>query len=369
MGRPDRSPLKPGIFRGLRTLSVMPTFTCTAACKDCGTLSSPQDRTNLSLEAVLSGIDQAKDLEFANVVFTGGEATLRWKDLLVAIAHAKSLGFPTRVVSNAYWATSDERTEERLDALIEAGLDEINYSTGDEHTRFVPIERVIRAMVTAVQKGLRTHTMVELREERRVVRDDVLGHPWIETLPAEQRELLTCDESPWMPLDPSQVESYPDNIACNAENIGMRTGCDSILQTYVLQADGNIGSCCGLGMRIIPELHVGRTEGTNFLKGAIEDAENDFLKVWMHYYGPEKILAWAAEKDPTIEWEGMYAHRCQACLRVYQDPKVGKVIRENYLEMFSEVIQAAYLEDEMIPQSFAEMADQGGGEAMAAAQD
>jgi organic radical activating enzyme len=346
--------LSQGVHNGPKTLSVMPTFTCPAECADCGTVSSPRDRTNLPLDTILAGITQATRAGFANVVFTGGEPTLRWKDLLAAIAHARGLGFPTRLVTNAHWAVSLERAGERLDELLAAGLDEINYSTGDEHARFVPMERVVHATIAALERGLRPHVMVELREQRRVSKQDVLEHPLIAALPAEERDRIHINESPWMPLDPSRVERYPDGLVTNRANVGVRTGCDSILQTYVLQADGRIGSCCGLGMRIIPELNVALAQGEDFLLRAIEEAENDFLKVWIHYKGPEKILAWAAEKDPSIDWEDRYAHRCQACLRLYQDPVIARVVREHYMEMVGEVLQCAWLDDVHIPEQLGE---------------
>ena len=91
---------------------------------------------------------------------------------------------------------------------------------------------------------------------------------------------------------------------------------------------------------ITPELNVARAEGDDFLMRAIEEAESDFLKIWIHYLGSEKVLAWAAEKNPAIKWEGRYAHNCQACLRIYKDPAVGEVIREHYQEMIGAVLQA-----------------------------
>src|SRR5687767_12928754 len=124
------------IFARSKTLSVMLTYACPAACKNCGTSSSPHDKNKLNIETALSGIDQARSLGFDNVVFTGGESTLRWRDLLVAIRHAKTLHFPTRLVTNAHWATSLDRASALTRELHEAGLDEINFSTGDEHVRF-----------------------------------------------------------------------------------------------------------------------------------------------------------------------------------------------------------------------------------------
>ncbi|SET01340.1 radical SAM protein [Stigmatella erecta] len=344
------SPLAAGLFQGRKTLSIMPTFTCPAACKDCGTLSSPKDRTRLALSTILDAIHQAKELGFYNVVFTGGEATLRWDDLLAAIREADSLGFPTRIVTNAHWAHSREAAHEKIARLMDAGLSEINYSTGDEHVRFIPLERVVHATVAAAERHLPTHIMVELRAERRVTRELLLGQPAIAALAPELRECLRVIESPWMPLSPGETQRYPDHVAVTAANLPSRTGCDSVLQTYTLQSDGRIGSCCGLGLRVIPELNVATAqEGSAFLREAIEAAENDFLKLWIRYKGPEKILAWAAERDPSIQWEGRFGHHCQACQMLYRDPRIARVIREHYKEIVAEVVQSAWLDERYAP--------------------
>ena len=47
----------------------------------------------------------------------------------------------TRVVTNAFWATNHSRALEKLQALKAAGLDEINYSTGDETCQIYPITK------------------------------------------------------------------------------------------------------------------------------------------------------------------------------------------------------------------------------------
>ena len=159
-----------------------------------------------------------------------------------------------------------------------------------------------------------------------------------------------------MPLSGDEIGSYPEGVAVNADNVHSRGGCSSVLQTYVLQANGRIGACCGLGMRSTPELNVGVAEGDSFLESAIEKAEDDYLKLWIRYKGPERILAWAAEKNPEIAWEGQYAHRCQACMRVYQDPRVAAVLREHYRETLSEVTMTAWLDEEFTPKRLEEIA-------------
>lgn len=340
-----------GIIKRPKTLAIMPTYQCPAACNDCASLSSPRVRTRLSFEIVHSAITEANELDFHNVVFTGGEATLKWKELLAAISLADSYGFPTRLVTNAHWAQSHEIACNRLDELLDSGLTEINYSTGDEHVRFIPVQRVAYAVLAALSRNIPVSVMIETRGDRRVSRETFLDLSELDALDSQEIEELNIIESPWMPLDPFTVESYPEGMAVDRDNLSQRTGCDNVLQTYTVQADGKIGACCGIGMRLIPELTVGNTEESGFLERAIEDAENDFLKLWIHYEGPERILAWASEKDPRIEWEGMYAHRCQACARIYKDPTVRDVIREHYEEVVADVLRAAWFSEFDIPAS------------------
>jgi organic radical activating enzyme len=346
-----------GIMLGRKTLSVMLTFTCPAACSNCGTLSSPRNRTNLSLDRVLPLIREAKRLGFANVVFTGGEVTLRWDDLCLALAEATRLGLPTRVVTNAFWATSLTRAREKLRQLVESGLTEITYSTGDEHARFIPLENVIHATVAAVELKRPVCIIVELRKSPSITKESVLRDPMIADLirtrqilvnvgaaerppVAELRKhwaLVHVVESPWMPLALGRTEVYPDGVAVDRSNVAARRGCGEVLQRYTVQADGRIACCCGAASRLVPALHVGEVNGQDSLRQAIERAEADPLKRWLRLKGPEKILAWAADKDPSIRWENTYAHHCQACHRIHCDPKVVEVLRQHDDEVVNEV--------------------------------
>lgn len=258
----------------------------------------------------------------------------------------------TRLVTNAYWATSAAESARRVRLLVDAGLNELNFSTGDEHVRFIPLDNVARAVVAAVSQLSSVSVMIELRAERRITRETLLEHPLIQCQSPETIAFVNIIESPWMPLNPSKHERYPDGMAATSENVHVKKGCDSVLQTYVLAGDGRVASCCGLGMRLIKELNVGEAKGDDFLANAIEDSENDFFKVLLHYRGPERILAWAASKNENIKWDGMYAHKCQACIRIYKDPMVREVVREHYSELYASTLQSIWLEEEFVPQEF-----------------
>lgn len=329
----------------LRTLSVMPTYKCTAECTHCGTLSSRSEQTWLGLDKMLLAIDQAAAQgDYRVVVFTGGEPTLAGKDLFTAIRRAHEYGLSTRIVSNAYWASTALQAERMITKLVDAGLKEINFSTGDQHARFVPLDNVVRATAAAAASPLSAIVvMVETVLERNITaqvleaREDFAAIR--KNFPRKRLEVL---ESPWMPLEPMNTSTYRDGATVNRDNIATRTGCNSILSTTAVQADGRIGACCGLGMRTVPELQIGRV-GQTTIAEADQSAADDVLKRWIRVEGPERILAWAAEHEPTIEWENMYAHRCQACLRLYKDPAVREVIANHYKEKVADVVAGEWL--------------------------
>jgi organic radical activating enzyme len=330
-----------------KLLSILLTYQCTAACSDCGTFSSPQEDTHLDTELALRAIRQAPEAGFGVVVFTGGEPTMRWPALLRCLEEAHAQELSTRVVTNGYWAKTPAAARRRVATLVEHGLDELNVSTGDQHARFVPVEAVARAAAAGAEAGCNVAVMVEIHDEAVVTADTFRSHEVITTLPDEVAGRIVFTESPWMPVDHTVQRDYPEGVAVTADNIGMRTGCQSVLHSYTLQADGGLTACCGLGVRTIPELRVG--DENNDLVGAIEEAESDVLKLLVHYIGPEKLLRWAATKDPDIVWEGLYAHTCHACLRLYHDPRVGRVVNEHHRELLGDLVAAMVIDEAMVP--------------------
>ena len=326
------------------SLSIMPTFRCTAACHHCGTYSSPRAGSSLSLAQMLSAIDQAVALGYRIAVFTGGEATLAGDDLLAAIRHASAAALPTRVVTNAWWATDEAAATEWAEAFVSAGLSEINFSTGDQHARFVPLGNIVRACHACLVAGLRTICiMVELVDERRITASSLTEDPAFQQM-ASRFSLthIRILESPWMPISAKVPGVYPAGTTANRENLHKFGGCNSCLNTTTVQADGRLAACCGLGIRGIPELQTGHIDSTAIAE-ADERGANDFLKRWIRVEGPIRILAWAASHDSSICWENIYAHRCQACLRLYKDPTVRAVVREHHAEKIAEILTKEWL--------------------------
>ncbi|MGU9544517.1 MULTISPECIES: radical SAM protein [Bacillus cereus group] len=326
-----------------KLLSLMPTYKCTASCDNCGTQSSPNEKTWLSLDKMMSAIDEAFKLQYKAIVFTGGEATLAGPNLLKGIARASSYGLAVRLVTNAHWAVNQRVSDKRLSEFASAGLTEINFSTGDQHSRFVPISNIIHATKSSVKYGIPVSIMVETIKGSSVTKDFIESFPdFIELRLMYPNSFVKIFESPWMPLSPEERNEYPDGMAINQLNLPRVRGCDSILKTTTIQADGRIGACCGLGMRQIPELQLGHIDDISIAE-AERISSRDFLKRWIKIEGPERILAWTSKHNSNIKWENMYAHRCQACVRIYTDPDCRKVIEEHHQEKMLDVLTNEWL--------------------------
>lgn len=320
-------------------LTILASYNCTAACEHCCFDSHPGIETRLSLSQILNFIDEAAKFGSIQLVaFSGGECFILGKDLDSAIQHATSYGFSTRCVTNGYWAKSPGRANERIARVQAAGLKEINFSTGDFHQRYVPQSSIINGAVAAVEHGLRAVIVIELQKERRVTAAEISADPRIaRILTSEPGGALTIVESPWMPMSKDGVVTQDDGRFVDRTNIHARSGCRSVLTTIVATPTGKLGMCCGLSRELIPELNVDLADGLS-MPETYRKSATEFMKIWLFVDGPERILAWAASKDPSIDWQGRYAHHCHACLALFESEKVRNTIRNHYWERVQDVL-------------------------------
>jgi organic radical activating enzyme len=325
------------------TVTILSTYRCTAACDNCCFDSSPLVDEKVSgripLERMLYYIDQAADLKIRLVVFSGGEPFLLGRELDIAVHHATQHGMLTRCVTNAFWANTPELALRRIRRLQAAGLTELNISTGDYHQQFVSATNVVNGTMAALEMSLTTCIMVESRRGRQFTVDTLLSDRRLANTLVDKKnfDLFRIVESPWMPMKPHAHVDQDDERYVNRQNLHNRGGCDSILSSLVVTPKEHLGACCGLTREQIPELDIGSLR-EHEMKSLFDVALADFLKVWIFVEGPEHIVAWAATKDPSIEWEGQFAHICDVCRFMYRSPQVRKVIEEHYQEKVLDVL-------------------------------
>ncbi len=328
------------------SLCLMPTFACPARCRHCGTLSSPDAKGRLALAQQLEAIRQASEAGYEEVVFSGGEPSLAGDDLFAAMHAAVALGMRVRIVSNAHWATNLDVARKFAAALAGAGLAHATLSTGDEHSRFIPVANVLTAARALADRGIEVSIVVEATAARRHNSTNIESSSEFAALVRDYPDAsVTIQDGVWSALSPYRALPYASGDTVNSQNLHTRGGCAELFRTTTIQADGVISPCCGLGIRTTDDLRLGEF-GSISLTEADTAARTDPLKRWIAVAGPERILAAAGRKDTAIRWENQYAHRCQACVRIFRDPQVRRAAQACVPEHETEI---AFLETVVEP--------------------
>lgn len=322
------------------SLTILPTYRCPAACRNCCFNCSPKVDGYLPKNRILKYIEDAASIPSIKlIVFSGGECFLLKQDLDEVVSVASSLEFRTRCVTNAFWATSKTETQERLRALANNGLKELNISTGDYHQKWIPIENVVRAATEAVQLGMNVAIVVEVRDNRNYTLKKLTEEPEISDILNDKTLVknLLLIESPWITNNFHRSIACQDAAPISKKNVNHGGGCTSVLSTLVISPSEYLGACCGLTHEQIPEMRLGDLRKYSITQ-LIESGKQDFLKVWLMIEGPHEILRWAAEKDSHIRWGDEYVHHCDVCRRIYSDQRIRRVIMENYQEKLADIL-------------------------------
>lgn len=315
------------------TMSLITTHQCTAACDHCCFTCSPQINKAIPFERMVSLIEEAaQSPSIRIVVFTGGECFLLGDRLNTLVEHATRLGLRTRCVSNGYWATSRDAAIKRIDGLAAAGLKELNLSTGSFHSQYVPVSRIVHAAYAAVNAGLLTVVNAEIYAESDFDIEQLTRHPDIADLCRTKR--LVVQRNVWIENGGQANLTHAPESSRFRE--GNQAGCVTAMNVLAVTPDQSLVACCGLHLEHIPELHLGSVADRT-IQEVIESTPDDFLKIWIHVQGPERILEFVKEHLPDYELPLSSPHPCQTCLHLYKDERAKAIIRENYHKVEAEI--------------------------------
>ncbi len=90
-------------------LHLLLTYQCTFECDHCFVWGSPFQAGTMTLSTIREILDQAKSAGWIEwIYFEGGEPFLYYPTMLAGIDLANTMGFKVGVVTNSYWATSEE---------------------------------------------------------------------------------------------------------------------------------------------------------------------------------------------------------------------------------------------------------------------
>ncbi len=340
------------------TLALVTTYRCTAACEHCCFDCSPRQKDTLAAADMHRFIDQAKELETIRVVvFTGGECFLLGKDLDELVGHAAENGFVTRFVSNGYWGTTREGARRRLERLKQRGLKEANFSTGEQHSRFVPVASVRNAAMAAADLGLVSLVAVDSFGESTFNFDEFLkDRDFREHVDAGT---VVLKVSPWMKFNGKRPIAYTSrHMEQLQQHRVIGCGCPTVLKVLAIAPSYKLYACCGLTVQSIPEMEIGSLKGPAWaaakagkratLSGLIRNTPDDFMKIWIHLHGPDAVLRYAQKLDRSIPTPPGQAHVCDICRSIYQSPRIRELVMANPPPNMSAII-AEYRQSLLMP--------------------
>jgi MoaA/NifB/PqqE/SkfB family radical SAM enzyme len=95
------------------------TFQCNFECDHCFVWGSPWQSGTFTLGKIQKALIQAKEVGTVEwIYYEGGEPNLYYPILLKAVQEASQLGFQVGIVSNAYWATSQQDARVWLEPFV-----------------------------------------------------------------------------------------------------------------------------------------------------------------------------------------------------------------------------------------------------------
>ncbi|EOL50569.1 radical SAM protein [Enterococcus caccae] len=330
-------------------ITIMTTFKCTAACEECCYECNPSRKERLSDDDIISYIDESDKIfpNLKSVYFTGGECFLLGESLISAIQHATQLNLMTRCVTNGYWGRNLKKAVKTAKEASNAGLTEINFSTGDDHQKFVPIQSVINAAIACATNGIRTVVIVEGSTESIFKTKELVENEQIVQFNEATNNPIGIMQNVWIPFHENKTISQSENLYLKNKERREFVGCENIFTNTGIDPYGKIVSCCGLTMETIPEL---REE--HYVHGQLAEIYKkqfmDFVKIWIWVDGPEFILYQSLEWNANLIIDSDIVHPCQACQLIYNDADIQATIKKNYNKVFDEVMIKYYLKSKTI---------------------
>lgn len=310
-------------------LTILSTYKCTAACKECCFESNPHLKTRLTLDQIKEIAKSALD-EFRNikcVVFSGGESFLLKDDLFYAIEYVRSLNESVniRCVTNGFWGKNYERSKLICQRLKLSGLNEINISTGLDHQQYVPIDSIINCALSSIENNISTYITIESDSNESSCLNNFLFNKRSSKL--LESNLFSYQVNSWMPFH-KDAHKRQKNISKEQ----LKIGCNQVIDNMVITPYGKISSCCGLTFEHIPEMIIGKIEDN--LRNIFLQQNDDFLKLWIRTEGPYSILKEVygdhEEIAPVLD---EIQHPCHACVLLYNMERNNKKILNEYLNI------------------------------------
>jgi len=319
-------------------MNFVTTNKCTSSCVNCCFHCNPKRKDKLTSTEINDYICKAIAAypTIRIVVFSGGECFTLGTELNEIVSYASNKGLRTRVVTNAYWATSFKTAYLKLKELSDLGLNEVNISTGDEHQEWVPYDNVIYAITASLKLGLETVVNVEYSNISKFKSQILFDDPCLKKYLYNRKFHII--NGIWMPFKKSTKDKMLKEKELSIDsNLFKEERCTNLFSSININANHHMNACCGLPSEYIPYLKLGDSQKYS-LKELYENQFYDLLKIWLYAEGPRRILDYCMTERQLPILKTYNMHLCQICAEIFQDPENIAVISKNYELLYANII-------------------------------
>ena len=131
------------------------SYKCDLECDHCFVYSSPGAKGTFTLGQMKEVFNELGELgTVKSVYFEGGEPFLFYPLMYEGIRIARSMGFKAGIVTNAYWATSEEDAQLWLKPLRDLGIADISISDDAFHCEDEGVSPARHALNAAMKLGM-----------------------------------------------------------------------------------------------------------------------------------------------------------------------------------------------------------------------
>jgi hypothetical protein len=119
----------------LTGIHILLTYKCTGECDHCFLHCGPRCEGTFTLHELRELLQEIKKIKTVDTVyFEGGEPFLFYAVLLEGLRMVRAAGLLAGIVTNGYWATSEEDAEQWLRPILDVGISDLSISDDEFHS-------------------------------------------------------------------------------------------------------------------------------------------------------------------------------------------------------------------------------------------
>ena len=241
---------------------------------------------------------------------------------------ADALCLTSGVMTSAYWAVDDRRTESSLLRLRKVGLTGIGVSVDEQHAVRVPLDRPRRAIRIAANLGL--SVTLSARFPANLESEDV--RDYLKAMVGPELDVVTdVVLGEIQPLGRANKDPAPLNYSHRRRRL-----CPASM--LMVTVDGFIKCCCSIDLEPNSPLVLGRIDETP-LMNAYSRWRNSALMLGLVAGGVDMLWEWCEEAGLVLPMANHFSSHdvCGACTELLSDPVrvehiVAKVTKPSMLK-------------------------------------